>query len=82
MEIDTPKQACYILQSGCAKQQKNSYIETKKGTHMTIATMERTPRWCLRVRGGVQLVDTFRVAQGRIAPFFGKDVDTKLKITE
>ncbi len=49
---------------------------------MMIATMERTPRWCLRVRGGVQDVHTFCVAQGCIASFLGNDVDTKLKITE
>lgn len=43
---------------------------------MAIATTKLTTRWCFR-----ELVRAFRVAQGRTMPFFGKDVDMKLKIT-
>ncbi|MBV9228003.1 MAG: hypothetical protein JOZ18_01730 [Chloroflexi bacterium] len=46
---------------------------------MASATMKLT--WGFRSRVGVQIVDAFRVAQGRIVPFFGEDVDTKLEIT-
>lgn len=48
---------------------------------MTIAITKLTGGWCSRARGGVQDVDTFRVAQGRIVLFFGKDAGTKLEIT-
>ncbi len=48
---------------------------------MAIATTKLTGGWRFRSRGGVQVVDTLRVAQGRTAPFFGEDVGTKLEIT-
>ncbi len=48
---------------------------------MTIATTKLTAGWCFRSRGSVQVVDAFRVAQGRTVPFFGEDVGTKLEIT-
>ena len=48
---------------------------------MASATPKLTAGWGFRSRGGVQVVDSFRVAQGRIVPFFGEDVDTKLEIT-
>jgi hypothetical protein len=48
---------------------------------MAIATTKLTGGRCFRSRGGVQVVDTFRVAQGRTVPFFGEDVGTELEIT-
>ncbi len=48
---------------------------------MASATTKLTAGWCFRSRGGVQVVDTFHVAQGRTVPFFGEDGDTKLEIT-
>ncbi len=46
---------------------------------MAIATTKLAAGWCSRSRGGVQDVHAFRVAQGRIMPFFGEDADTKLE---
>jgi len=39
---------------------------------MTIATTKLTAAWCFRSRGCRLDVHTFRVAQGRTVPFFGK----------
>ncbi|HLZ59378.1 MAG TPA: hypothetical protein VKR06_20735 [Ktedonosporobacter sp.] len=46
---------------------------------MTIATTKLTGGWGFYARGGVQVVDAFRVAQGRTVPFFGRDGGTKLE---
>jgi hypothetical protein len=63
------------------EQHKDSNITEKKGISMASATTKLTAGWGFRARGGVQDVDTFRVAQGRTMPFFGEDIGTKLKIT-
>lgn len=39
---------------------------------MTVATTKLTCGWCLRSRGGVQVVKALPVAQGRTMPFLGK----------
>ena len=53
--------------------------EKQKGTHMAIAATNPIAWWGFRARGGVQDVDTFRVAQGHTMPFFREDIDTKLE---
>lgn len=53
----------------------------RKGIGMASATRKLTAGWGFRSRGGVQVVDSFRVAQGPIVPFFGADVGTQLEIT-
>ncbi len=45
---------------------------------MTIATTKLTVWWGQRI---YVRVHAFRVAQGRIVPFLGEDVNTKLEIT-
>lgn len=52
-----------------------SSTEDRKGVGMASATMKLTEGWCFRSR--YACVHAFRVIQGCIMPFFGKDVGTK-----